>query len=148
MPFACGWHPYFRLTEGNLADWSIRFDSISKFHSDSQMIPLREENYDASAGVNLVEEVLDNVFCLKSKEKHITQLYNKSKKESLYIEQSSLDFPFLVVFAPENLNCVAIEPMSANTDAFNTGDGLRILAPGESFDSTVKIWHVKADKSA
>ncbi len=147
MPFACGWHPYFRLTEGNLADWSIRFDSISKFHSDSQMIPLREENYDASAGVNLVEEVLDNVFCLKSKEKHITQLYNKSKKESLYIEQSSIDFPFLVVFAPENSNCVAIEPMSANTDAFNTGDGLRILAPGESFDSTVKIWHVKADKA-
>jgi aldose 1-epimerase len=66
----------------------------------------------------------------------------------LYIEQSSIDFPFLVVFAPENSNCVAIEPMSANTDAFNTGDGLIILAPGESFDSTVKIWHVKADKSA
>jgi aldose 1-epimerase len=147
LPFACGWHPYFNLTEGNLADWSIRFDSVSKFHSDSQMIPLREENYDARAGVNLGEEVLDNVFRLKSKEKHITQLYNKSKKESLYFEQSSIDFPFLVVFAPENSNCVAIEPMSANTDAFNTGDGLRILAPGESFDSTVKIWHVKADKS-
>lgn len=147
MPFACGWHPYFRLTEGNLANWSIRFDSLSKFHSDSQMIPLREENYDASAGVNLGEDVLDNVFRLKSKDKHITQLYNKSKKESLYFEQSSIDFPFLVVFAPENSNCVAIEPMSANTDAFNTGDGLRILAPGECFDSTVKIWHVKADKA-
>ena len=148
MPFACGWHPYFKLSEGNLADWSIQFDSLSKFHSDSQMIPLREENYDASAGVNLGEEVLDNVFRLKSMEKHITHFYNKSKKESLYIEQSSKDFPFLVVFAPENSNCVAIEPMSANTDAFNTGDGLIILAPGESFDSTVKIWHVKADKSA
>ena len=147
MPFACGWHPYFNLTEGNLADWRIRFDSLSKFHSDSQMIPLREENYDASAGVNLGEEVLDNVFRLKSMEKHITHFYNKSKEESLYIEQSSKDFPFLVVFAPENSNCVAIEPMSANTDAFNTGDGLIILAPGESFDSTVKIWHVKADKA-
>ena len=147
MPFACGWHPYFNLTEGNLADWRIRFDSLSKFHSDSQMIPLREENYDASAGVNLGEEVLDNVFRLKSMEKHITHFYNKSKEESLYIEQSSKDFPFLVVFAPENSNSVAIEPMSANTDAFNTGDGLIILAPGESFDSTVKIWHVKADKA-
>ena len=98
MPFACGWHPYFNLTEGNLADWSIRFDSVSKFHSDSQMIPLREENYDASTGVNLGEEILDNVFRLKSIEKHITHFYNKSKSESLYIEQSSIDFPFLVVF--------------------------------------------------
>lgn len=147
MPFACGWHPYFKLTEGNLDEWTIRFDSISKFHSDSQMIPLREENYDASAGVNLGEEVLDNVFRLRPQEKHITHLYNKQKKESLYIEQSTANFPFLVVFAPENENCVAIEPMSANTDAFNTGDGLRNLAPGETFDSTVKIWHVKADKA-
>jgi hypothetical protein len=37
--------------------------------------------------------------------------------------------------------------MSANTDAFNTGDGLRILSPGENFDSTVKIWYAKADKT-
>lgn len=147
MPFACGWHPYFCLGEGNLADWTIRFDSISKFHSDSQMIPLREEAYDASRGVNMGDEILDNVFRLQPMEKHMTHLYNKSKKESLYIEQSSLDFPFLVVFAPANEDCVAIEPMSANTDAFNTGDGLRILAPGESFESTVKIWHVKADKA-
>ncbi|MEN9959480.1 MAG: hypothetical protein RLZZ474_1724 [Bacteroidota bacterium] len=147
MPFACGWHPYFNLTQGSLADWCIRFDSLSKFNSDSQMIPLREESFDASAGVDLGKEVLDNVFRLKSTEKHITQLYNKSKNESLYIEQSSVDFQFLVVFAPENSTCVAIEPMSANTDAFNTGDGLRILAPDEIFRSTVKIWYTKADKA-
>jgi aldose 1-epimerase len=147
MPFACGWHPYFNLTQGNLADWIIRFDSISKFHSDSQMIPLREESFDASAGVDLGKEVLDNVFRLEPKTKHITNLYNKQKKESLYLEQSSIDFPFLVVFAPENSNCVAIEPMSANTDAFNTGDGLRILAPNEIFQSSVKIWYEKADRA-
>lgn len=147
MPFACGWHPYFNLTQGNLADWIIRFDSISKFHSDSQMIPLREESFDASAGVDLGKEVLDNVFRLEPKTKHITNLYNKQKKESLYLEQSSIDFPFLVVFAPENSNCVAIEPMSANTDAFNTGDGLRILAPDEIFQSSVKIWYEKADSA-
>ncbi|MDT8887443.1 aldose 1-epimerase [Aquirufa regiilacus] len=147
MPFACGWHPYFNLTQGNLADWIIRFDSISKFHSDSQMIPLREESFDASAGVDLGKEVLDNVFRLEPKTKHITNLYNKQKKESLYLEQSSIDFPFLVVFAPENSNCVAIEPMSANTDAFNTGDGLRILAPNEIFQSSVKIWYEKADNA-
>lgn len=147
MPFACGWHPYFNLTQGNLTDWIIRFDSISKFHSDSQMIPLREESFDASAGVDLGKEVLDNVFRLEPKTKHITNLYNKQKKESLYLEQSSIDFPFLVVFAPENSNCVAIEPMSANTDAFNTGDGLRILAPNEIFQSSVKIWYEKADSA-
>jgi aldose 1-epimerase len=145
MPFACGWHPYFRLPAGELADWTIRFDSISKFHSDSQMIPLREESYDASHGVNLGEETLDNVFRLKPMDKHLTVFENGKTK--LTLEQSSIDFPFLVVFAPENENCFAIEPMTANTDAFNTGDGLRILAPGEKFQSTVKIWFSKADNS-
>ncbi len=145
MPFGCGWHPYFKLPEGELAEWKIRFDSLSKFHSDSQMIPLREEPFDASYGVNLGEETLDNVFRLKPMDKHKTVF--ESGQSTLTIEQSSIDFPFLVVFAPENENCLAIEPMTANTDAFNTGDGLRILAPGEKFQSTVKIWFSKANKS-
>lgn len=147
MPFACGWHPYFRLPEGDLSDWRIQFDSISKFHSDSQMIPLREEAYDASNGVDLGEETLDNVFRLRPQAKHLTIFENKKTNSTLFIEQSSIDFPFLVVFAPENESCLAIEPMTANTDAFNTGDGLKILAPGEHFCSTVKIWFRKADNS-
>lgn len=145
MPFACGWHPYFKLPEGELPDWKIRFESLSKFHSDSQMIPMREEPYDASPGVNLGEETLDNVFRLIPMDKHRTVF--ESGQSTLTLEQSSIDFPFLVVFAPENENCLAIEPMTANTDAFNTGDGIRILAPGEKFQSTVKIWFSKADKS-
>lgn len=147
MPFACGWHPYFCLPDGNLEDWAIQFDSISKFLSDSQMIPLKEEHFDASKGVDLGTESLDNVFRLHPKPSHITQLSSKKTGSTLYIEQSSIDFPFLVVFAPEGENCVAIEPMTANTDAFNTGDGLRILAPEEVFQSTVKISYVKADKT-
>jgi aldose 1-epimerase len=145
MPFACGWHPYFQLPDGELSDWTIRFDSISKFHSDSQMIPLREEPYDASRGVSLGEETLDNVFRLHPMGNHQTVF--DSGKSKITMEQSSIDFPFLVVFAPEHENCLAIEPMTANTDAFNTGDGLRILAPGEKFESTVKIWFSKADNS-
>lgn len=145
MPFACGWHPYFQLPDGDLADWTIRFNSISKFHSDSQMIPLREEPFDASQGVSLGEETQDNVFRLQPMENH--QTIFASGKSKLTIEQSSIDFPFLVVFAPENENCLAIEPMTANTDAFNTGDGLRILAPGEKFKSTVSIGYSKADNS-
>jgi aldose 1-epimerase len=40
-----------------------------------------------------------------------------------------------VIFTPpdENRDCIAIEPMSCNTNAFNNGDGLTILEPGEKF---------------
>jgi hypothetical protein len=37
--------------------------------------------------------------------------------------------------------------MTANTDAFNTGDGIKVLAPGELFRLNVKIWYRKAEKT-
>jgi aldose 1-epimerase len=60
-------------------------------------------------------------------------------RRSLFLEQSSLQFPFLVVFQPEGYTSVAIEPMTANTDAFNTGDGLIELAPAEVFSGQIRL---------
>jgi aldose 1-epimerase len=140
MPFAIGWHPYFTFQDADLSDLEISFSPQSKFISDSQMIPLREEQVKYSEPVDLAKERLDNVFRLQEAENHTTTLTNKRTHASLCIKQNVADFPFLVVFAPENEACVAIEPMTANTDAFNTLDGLKSLGPDETFCSTVEIW--------
>jgi galactose mutarotase-like enzyme len=52
-----------------------------------------------------------------------------------------------VVFAIEDQNAVAIEPMTANTDAYNTNDGLLILTPDAQFDAEVYLWVGKGSKS-
>ena len=140
MPFAIGWHPYFTFPDADLSDLEISFSPQSKFLSDSQMIPLREEPVEYTKPVNLAKESLDNVFRLREAEYHTTTLTNKRTHASLYIKQHVADFPFLVVYAPENEACIAIEPMTANTDAFNTLDGLKSLGPNERFYSTVEIW--------
>ena len=140
MPFAIGWHPYFTFPDTDLSDLEISFRPQSKFLSDSQMIPLREEPVEYTEPVDLAKESLDNVFRLQKAEYHTTTLTNKRTHASLCIKQNAADFPFLVVFAPENEACVAIEPMTANTDAFNTLDGLKSLGPEERFYSTVEIW--------
>jgi aldose 1-epimerase len=44
-----------------------------------------------------------------------------------------------VVFQPAGYTSVAIEPMTANTDAFNTGDGLIELAPKEVFSGQIRL---------
>jgi aldose 1-epimerase len=80
-------------------------------------------------------------------EKHVTELYDNKREISLYLEQSSIEFPFLVVFAIEDQNAVAIEPMTANTDAYNTGDGLLVLTPEAQFDAEVYLWVGKGSKS-
>ncbi len=140
MPFACGWHPYFTFPGSELSDCSILFSGKSRFISDSQMIPMQEEIVHFTEPLLLAKEKSNHVFRLNPKETHITEFKNLKKNQTIIIQQSSTDFPFLVVFVPDNHNCLAIEPMSGNTDAFNTLDGLVILSAGAKFDSTVGIW--------
>lgn len=140
MPFAIGWHPYFTFPDADLSDLEISFSPQSKFLSDSQMIPLSEEPVAYTEPVDLAKESLDNVFRLREAEYHTTILTNKRTHASLCIKQHVADFPFLVVYAPENEACIAIEPMTANTDAFNTLDGLKSLGPEDRFSSEVEIW--------
>jgi len=148
MPFACGWHPYFGFPGTSLEDLQISFSSQSRFLSDSQMIPLQEESFERKEAIALGNEKLDHVFLLKPMEKHVTELCDTERQISFYLEQSSIQFPYLVVFAPDDQNAVAIEPMTANTDAFNTAEGLQVITPGAYFDGEVYLWVGKAGKAA
>jgi aldose 1-epimerase len=139
MPFACGWHPYFSFPNTTAADLTIKFHPISRFLSDSQMIPLKEENLQGQNEFIFSQEKVDHVFRLEPLEQHLTEFIDHKHNRSLIIEQSSVQFPFLVVFQPEGYNSVAIEPMTANTDAFNTGDGLIELAPQEVFSGQIRL---------
>ena len=144
MPFACGWHPYFKIAEAEIRHLEITFNPTLKYISDAQMIPMSDEIVSFQMPVRFSETTLDNVFKLESQTNHLTKLTDSETKISLFLKQNATEFPFLVVFAPTSENCVAIEPMTGNTDAFNTGDGLKILIPDENFTSLVEIWVDKA----
>jgi aldose 1-epimerase len=144
MPFACGWHPYFKIANAEISHLEINFSPTLKYISDPQMIPMAEESVSIPMPVRFSETTLDNVFKLESQTEHLTELSDQESKISLFLKQNSVEFPYLVVFAPHSENCVAIEPMTGNTDAFNTGDGLQVLSPNEKFTSIVEIWIDKA----
>ena len=144
MPFACGWHPYFKIANAEISHLEINFSPTLKYISDPQMIPMAEESVSIPMPVRFSETTLDNVFKLESQTKHLTELSDQESNISLFLKQNSVEFPYLVVFAPHSENCVAIEPMTGNTDAFNTGDGLQVLSPNEEFTSLVEIWIDKA----
>jgi aldose 1-epimerase len=139
LPFACGWHPYFSFPETTVADLEINFKPISRFLSDSQMIPLKEENLNGKQQFKFSTDKIDHVFRLEPMEIHRTEFIDTKHQKRLILEQSSILFPFLVVFQPEGFSSVAIEPMTANTDAFNTGEGLIELAPSEAFSGQIRL---------
>ncbi|MHA8062137.1 aldose 1-epimerase [Aquirufa beregesia] len=140
MPFACGWHPYFQIPGTDLADYHIFFQGKSRFLSDSQMIPMKEEILEMKNGLSFRTQQIDHVFRLNPSDVHVTELVDTKLKRALFVQQSSKLFPFLVVFAPGNEQCIAIEPMTANTDAMNTLDGLIHLKSKDFFQGNVQIW--------
>lgn len=138
MPFATGWHPYFRLGE-NLNDQIVYFNSIEKYLSDSQMIPLKAEPFSAKGGMKLMNEKPDNVYLLEPLTTNNVTLVNTKEAIALHLNFDSTQFPYFIAFCPENEECIALEPMTGNTDCFNTFEGLLTLEANQSFTGTVKI---------
>ena len=47
--------------------------------------------------------------------------------------------PFAQVFAPSGQQFICFEPMTAPANALNSGDGLTVLAPGDSHRAAFRI---------
>ncbi|MHA8049548.1 aldose 1-epimerase [Aquirufa sp. ROCK-SH2] len=140
MPFACGWHPYFSFPNTSIKDYQVAFSAKEKYLSDPQMIPFKSEKVDFKNGVDLRSEQLDNVFLLEKLPYHVAELKEKTQQKSIFIGHSSEIFPYFVAFIPEGYDCLAMEPMTANTDAFNTFEGLLSLESKDVFNGKVDVW--------
>ena len=59
-------------------------------------------------------------------------------------------YDFAQVFAPPGQEFICFEPMTATGDALNTGDGLRIVAPGREYraEFTVAIANTSPSRPA
>ena len=136
MPMVLGWHPYFKIDDENADDWQISIPTRSKYLSDEQMIPKAQEAIDLKEMTAIGDSQLDNVFRVESAVRSTIQLFSPTKKMTLNVWQDAQkgQFQYSVVYIPPTRDRIAIEPMTGNTDAFNSDDGLIIL---ESEDSLV-----------
>jgi aldose 1-epimerase len=48
-------------------------------------------------------------------------------------------YPYAQIFAPNDQEFVAIEPMTAPTSALTSGRGLRVAAPRERFEAAFRV---------
>ena len=89
LPFACGWHPYFSFPDTTVDDLEINFKPISRFLSDSQMIPLKEENLNGKQQFKFSTDKIDHVFRLEPMEIHRNEFIDTKHQKRLILEQSS-----------------------------------------------------------
>ena len=144
LPFGDGWHPYFRFGDSaDVNNWIVSIPARSRVDMDDRLIPtgslipVAGTKYDFREGRTIGKLVLDDVYTdLVDKGGAVeTELVDDEMDATIRVWQDS-GYGYLVIFTPpgEDRNCIAIEPMTCNTNAFNNRQGLTILEPGDTFE--------------
>jgi aldose 1-epimerase len=112
---------------------------------DDQQIPVGSEPvdgtaYDFRAGRRLGEQRLDDGFAAIQRP-GVVELRGPAGGARLEYDES---FGFLQVYTEEDVSGgragVAVEPMTCPANAFNSGDGLMVLEPGQSWSG---LWGLR-----
>lgn len=157
--FAYGYHPYIGINRKNINN--LYLNSNIRFHCplNSQVVPdvnedktlkmtnMQVNNEDDLLNRKIGDLSLDDLFYYKSEasiENPFVQLIDKENKISIIVEsdrKSSIPITYFQLYTPDRRNCVAIEPMSSPSNAFNIDfpNYLIELKPKELKQGTFKI---------
>ena len=144
-PVAIGAHPYFRIGDVPTEDLTLTIAATTRFELDETLLPVTEHgvdgDFDLRAGRRLGEIDL-NVTLGGLPFGATSSLLTAPDGRTLEVWQDP-DFRYVQVYTPRNFPrregeglAVAIEPMTAAPDAFNSGLGLRWLDPGDTWTAT------------
>jgi aldose 1-epimerase len=135
VPISFGFHPYFGLSGIPRAEWTLNAPAMRKLALDAQGIPTSTETPSTPFAVRLGNTSYDDGFALSSEQATFSIDGNGY---SLVIEFKN-GFDFAQIFAPKDKEFIAIEPMTAKTNALCSGEGLRVIAAGEQFIASFRI---------
>src|SRR3954471_20096573 len=135
VPVAFGFHPYFALPDTAREELELAHGAMTHLTLDDRGLPDGgREPVDARDG-RLGDATYDDLFTDLGDEPAVTLRGAGRALTVTFLE----GYTHLQLFAPPGTTSVAIEPMTAPTDALRTGDGLRRAEPGEEFTARFAI---------
>jgi aldose 1-epimerase len=135
VPVSFGFHPYFGIPHVPRAKWQLGLPAMHRLLLDERGIPSGAEEpwgrFDSQVGERSFDDgfaLLDArpSFCLTGGGRRITV-------------ELLAGYPYAQIFAPNEQEFVAIEPMTAPTNALASGHGLRVVAPRERFEAAFRV---------
>ncbi len=161
-PYACGAHPYLTLGDGPIDEWELTLPARERALSDERKLPVRREQvagtpYDFREPRPVGDVVLDHAFTDLERDaegRAVTCLRDRATGAgvALWVDES---LGWLMVYSADDVpatarRSLAVEPMSANADAFRSGEDLLTLSPtGTDGDEVSVSWGIRAiDESA
>lgn len=153
LPFGAGFHPYFTVGTATIADAMLTLPARRSLTTDERMIPVGTKEVagsalDFRAPRQIGETILDTCFAGLERDDaglaRITLAGAGGRPTLTLILDRAFDF--VQVYSGDNLpdpatrrRGLAIEPMTCPANAFNSGEGLITLAPGQEWAGTWSI---------
>jgi aldose 1-epimerase len=135
VPISFGFHPYFGIPGISRGDWRLNAPAMRKLALDAQGIPTGAETSSLPIAAPLGTTGYDDGFALLSEHAAFSI---EGNGYSIGIEFIN-GFQFAQIFAPKDKEFIAIEPMTAETNALKSGKGLRVIAADEEFSAAFQI---------
>jgi aldose 1-epimerase len=134
VPLAFGFHPY--LSPGReRPSWQIELPAMRALTLDAQQIPIAPAGELQAQRFELDAREFDDGFDTVTNPARFSVVGGGRRIELTFLH----GYPCAQVFAPASGQFVCFEPMTAPANALRSGDGLRLLAPGESFTAKFAV---------
>jgi aldose 1-epimerase len=135
VPLSFGFHPYLSPPGATRERWPIELPAMRALALDSRQIPLGPEQELAAQRFELDARELDDGFDLVPEPASFSVASTTRRIELTFLR----GYPCAQVFAPRAGQFICFEPMTAPVNALRSGEGLRVLAPGERFSACFSV---------
>jgi aldose 1-epimerase len=153
-PVAIGTHPFFQIGDVPTEDLTLTVHAGTRFPVDERLNPSGEiavdGDYDLRAGRRVADVNLDDAFGDVKPVDQVTATLTAPDGRSVSLWQDE-NFPYVQIFTtrifPRGtgfVTAIAMEPMTAPANAFNSGQSLKWLNPGETWQAS---WGIRYSAS-
>jgi aldose 1-epimerase len=135
VPVSFGFHPYLGIADVARANWRLRLPAMRRLAFDGRRIPTGAESPFGPFDEELGDRDLDDGFALAG-ECATLSVVGGGRRISIMLGSG---YTHAQVYAPRGKDLIALEPMTAPTNALVGGRGLRSVALGESFSASFSV---------
>lgn len=136
VPVSFGFHPYLRLPGLERAEWEVELPVTERLVLDERMLPTGGREATSVTSGPLGSRTFDDAYTSPPAGQRFAVAGGGRRIEVTF----ESGFPFAQVYAPSDDDVIAIEPMTAPTNALVTGGAeLPIAEPGTPYTAVFSI---------